>query len=127
MFKYLQITMAVGISITSRDNHQSWVNPFAMAFSKGDVKGGLAELIALQILRRAASSISISASGLLPGVHAVALGRACARTTSACGPRGWIRQLREPCSAVLDSTAFSGFHASSERCTTHSVDNMTSR
>ena len=46
MFKYLQITMVVGISITSRDNHQSGVNPFAMAFSKGDVRGGLAELSA---------------------------------------------------------------------------------
>ena len=36
--------MVVGISITSRDNHQSGANPFAMAFSKGGARGGLAEL-----------------------------------------------------------------------------------
>ena len=46
MFKYLQITMIVGISITSRDNHQSGINLFAMEFSKGDVREGLAELSA---------------------------------------------------------------------------------
>ena len=44
LFKYLQITVVVAISATSRSNHQSWVNPFAMTFSKGDVRGGLAEL-----------------------------------------------------------------------------------
>ena len=41
MFKYLQSTMVVAVSTTSRGNHQSGVNMFAMAFSKG---GGLAEL-----------------------------------------------------------------------------------
>ena len=50
MFRYLQITMVVGIDITSRDNHQSGVNLFAMAFSGGDVRGGLAELGAEEII-----------------------------------------------------------------------------
>ena len=43
--KYLQITVVVAISVTSRSNHRSGVNPFAMAFSKGDVRDGLAELL----------------------------------------------------------------------------------
>ena len=45
--------IVVGISITSRYNHQSGVNPFAMVFSKVDVRGGLAEL-------RAEERISLS-------------------------------------------------------------------
>ena len=54
LFKYLQITVVVAISITSRNNHQSGANPFAMAFSKGDVRGRLlAEL-------RAKKRISLS-------------------------------------------------------------------
>ena len=47
MFKYLQITMVVGISISSRDNHQSGVNSFVMAFSKGDVLKAVAALDAV--------------------------------------------------------------------------------
>ena len=35
--------MVVVISVTPRRNHQNGVNPFAVALSKGDVRGGLAE------------------------------------------------------------------------------------
>ena len=41
------------VSVTSRSNHQRGANPFAMAFSKGDVRGRLAEL-------RAKERISLS-------------------------------------------------------------------
>ena len=46
MFKYLQITMvvAISISITSRGNHESDVNPFAMASQKVLLGVGLLSL-----------------------------------------------------------------------------------